>query len=150
MMIKDPRSSLRSFREGRMARADCEIASRCACWQYLQILIRDLLFRSHRPLMHSAWLIRPIQWVQHKLRSRAGERALMELDDRALHDIGLTRSNIHAAAYGLLDPERAIESTSIEPPRSAAVPRGRHAASVTNATEFRIPEITMQRYRCSL
>jgi uncharacterized protein YjiS (DUF1127 family) len=43
-------------------------------------------------------------------RARAGEREMMALDDRLLRDIGLKRSEIHAAAYGLLqkDPPSAV------------------------------------------
>jgi uncharacterized protein YjiS (DUF1127 family) len=77
-------------------------------------LLKELILRSRQTLRFPTLLIRPIQWVRRRLRSRAGERALMELDDHALRDIGLTRSKIHAAAYGLLDPEPTIEPTSIE------------------------------------
>ena len=34
--------------------------------------------------------------------SRAGKKRLAQLDDRMLRDIGLTRSQVHAAAYGLI------------------------------------------------
>jgi uncharacterized protein YjiS (DUF1127 family) len=46
---------------------------------------------------------RLLESVRHELRCRAGERALAELDDDRLADLGLTRAEIHAAAYGLLD-----------------------------------------------
>jgi uncharacterized protein DUF1127 len=36
------------------------------------------------------------------MRRRAGEQALMQLDDHLLRDIGLTRSQVHAAAHGVL------------------------------------------------
>jgi uncharacterized protein YjiS (DUF1127 family) len=138
MMIKDPQSSSRFLRKGRMPRVDCKIALRRAYWQYLRILIRDLLkqliLRSRQPLMHPAWLIHPIQWVQRRLRSRAGERRLMELDDHALRDIGLTRSKIHAAAYGLLEPEPAIEPTSIEPKGPGPIARDRPGARPAPST----------------
>jgi uncharacterized protein YjiS (DUF1127 family) len=42
--------------------------------------------------------------------SRAGKEKLARLDDRMLRDIGLTRSQVHAAAYGLIrlgEPSRA-------------------------------------------
>jgi len=40
--------------------------------------------------------------MRRRARRRAGERRLARLDDRLLRDIGLTRSQVHAAAYGLL------------------------------------------------
>ena len=36
------------------------------------------------------------------LRNRAGERAMMELDDHRLQDLGLTRDEIRAAVYGIV------------------------------------------------
>jgi uncharacterized protein YjiS (DUF1127 family) len=92
-------------------------------------LLRQRILRSRQALMHPAWLIHPIQWVRRRLRARAGERALMERDDRALRDIGLTRSQIHAAAYGLLDPE----GTS-GPTRPGPIVRGRRSAWLAPST----------------
>jgi uncharacterized protein YjiS (DUF1127 family) len=43
-----------------------------------------------------------IEPVRRNLRRRASERALSELDDRTLRDIGLMRSDVHAVARGLL------------------------------------------------
>src|SRR5262245_44914669 len=40
-----------------------------------------------------------IRWIRWRLDCRAGERAMWRLDDRMLRDIGLTRWDIHAAAY---------------------------------------------------
>ena len=40
--------------------------------------------------------------LRRRACSRAGERSLAQLDDRMLRDIGLTRAQAHAAAYGLL------------------------------------------------
>jgi uncharacterized protein YjiS (DUF1127 family) len=56
--------------------------------------------------------------VRRHARSRAGERAMAQLDDRLLRDIGLTRSQVHAAAWGLVgldglpraDPGQALPS----------------------------------------
>jgi uncharacterized protein YjiS (DUF1127 family) len=43
-----------------------------------------------------------LEWRRRKRVGRAAKHAMMELDDRLLLDIGLQRSEIHAAAYGLL------------------------------------------------
>ncbi|MGH6896208.1 MAG: DUF1127 domain-containing protein [Geminicoccaceae bacterium] len=43
-----------------------------------------------------------IDAMRRRARRRAGARRLAQLDDRLLRDIGLTRSDVHAAAYGLL------------------------------------------------
>jgi uncharacterized protein YjiS (DUF1127 family) len=53
-----------------------------------------------------------IDVVRRRVRSRAGERAMARLEDHMLRDIGLTRSEIHAAAYGLLSDGRASGSAS--------------------------------------
>jgi uncharacterized protein YjiS (DUF1127 family) len=42
--------------------------------------------------------------ARRRARLRAGQRELARLDDRLLRDIGLTRSQVHAAAYGLVRP----------------------------------------------
>lgn len=41
------------------------------------------------------------RWLMRTLRHRRGAAQLRALDDRALHDIGLSRGNIDAAARGL-------------------------------------------------
>jgi uncharacterized protein YjiS (DUF1127 family)/chorismate-pyruvate lyase len=53
-----------------------------------------------------------IDSVRRQARSRTGELELARLDDRTLCDIGLTRSEIHAAACGLLGGDRASGSAS--------------------------------------
>ena len=66
--------------------------------------------RGDRSLMAS--LIEPARRVCPKiidvLRRRAGRRygarQLAQLDDRLLRDIGLTRSQVHAAAFGPVGP----------------------------------------------
>jgi uncharacterized protein YjiS (DUF1127 family) len=40
--------------------------------------------------------------IRRRIRRRAGEQAMMQLDDHLLRDIGLTRSQVHAAANGVL------------------------------------------------
>ena len=50
--------------------------------------------------------------MRRRACSHAGERELALLDDRMLHDIGLTRSQAHAAAYGLLKLGRPPEDAS--------------------------------------
>ncbi len=47
-----------------------------------------------------------MQAVVSHWHRRAAIKALSELDDRALRDIGLTRCMIEPAAKGELDPER--------------------------------------------
>jgi uncharacterized protein YjiS (DUF1127 family) len=47
-----------------------------------------------------------------RLRCRAAERELRQLDDRTLRDIGLTRGEIHAAAYGLLPVDHLSKTRS--------------------------------------
>ena len=41
------------------------------------------------------------RWLMRTLRQRRGAAQLRALDDRALHDLGLSRSSIEAAARGL-------------------------------------------------
>ena len=57
-----------------------------------------------------------IRWIRWRLDCRAGERAMWRLDDRMLRDIGLTRWDIHAAAYGRLT--RAGPGAPEQPHRS--------------------------------
>src|SRR3546814_18329841 len=38
--------------------------------------------------------------IRSRLRRRAGERMLMELDDRLLRDVGLKRADLQASVYG--------------------------------------------------
>jgi uncharacterized protein YjiS (DUF1127 family) len=47
---------------------------------------------------------RVVDPMRRGARSRAGERELARLDDRLLRDIGLMRSQVHAAAYGRVRP----------------------------------------------
>jgi uncharacterized protein YjiS (DUF1127 family) len=65
-------------------------------------------------------------FIHHKLtdparrraRSRAGEGELARLDDRLLHDIGLMRSQVHAAAYGRVGPGALSRADSMRAPPS--------------------------------
>jgi Domain of unknown function (DUF1127) len=41
--------------------------------------------------------------MRRRARQRLGAQQLARLDDHLLRDIGLTRSQVHAAAYGLLE-----------------------------------------------
>jgi hypothetical protein len=64
---------------------------------------------------------------------RAGARQLAQLDERLLRDIGLTRSQVHAAAYGLLRLREPSPVSHIgAPPTGAAnvVPLKRRAIAV--------------------
>lgn len=56
--------------------------------------------------------------MRRHARWRGGERELARLDDRLLRDIGLTRSQVHAAAYGLVGPsgDAATELMRASPP----------------------------------
>jgi len=75
---------------------------------------------------------RVIDPLRRHTRSRAGKRALARLDDRMLRDIGLTRSQAHAAAYGLLklgrhapaDSPRASPSEATAGPLAECAARG--------------------------
>jgi uncharacterized protein YjiS (DUF1127 family) len=60
--------------------------------------------------------------VRRQARWRAGEQELARLDDRTLWDIGLTRPEIHAAAYGLLSGGRANGSASQDTAGDQPVP----------------------------
>jgi uncharacterized protein YjiS (DUF1127 family) len=63
-------------------------------------------------------------------RNRAGERALMELDDHRLRDLGLRRDEIHAAAYGIAPLRNINASVSCEEERRPAPRRLPLAAAV--------------------
>jgi uncharacterized protein YjiS (DUF1127 family) len=56
--------------------------------------------------------------ARRRARSRAGERELARLDDRLLRDIGLTRSQVHAAAYGLVGPGEGTSADVMRASRS--------------------------------
>ena len=43
--------------------------------------------------------------VRRRARRRAGVRELARLDDHLLRDIGLTRAQVHAAAFGPIGPK---------------------------------------------
>ena len=45
-------------------------------------------------------------WIVAYLDRRAAVKALRQLDDRELRDIGLVRSHIDQAVWGLVDQER--------------------------------------------
>ncbi|MBN8779894.1 hypothetical protein [Thiobacillus sp.] len=57
----------------------------------------DRLRKRYRRRLLAAWW----RWLLRTLRHRRGAAQLHALDERALHDLGLTRSNIDAAARGL-------------------------------------------------
>jgi len=61
--------------------------------------------------------------VRRHASSRGGQRELARLDDHLLRDIGLTRSQAHAAAYGLLRLGKCPEDASRAPPSGATAPR---------------------------
>ncbi len=44
-------------------------------------------------------------WLAAYLDRRAAVKALRQLDDRELRDIGLVRSHIEQAVFGLADPD---------------------------------------------
>jgi uncharacterized protein YjiS (DUF1127 family) len=93
--------------------------------------------RANRPLR--AFIAELAQLVHDKMidpmrrhaLSRGGERELARLDDRMLRDIGLTRSQVHAAAFGLirLGEQSRVRSSrasragsdDVRPKRSAVV-----------------------------
>jgi uncharacterized protein YjiS (DUF1127 family) len=56
--------------------------------------------------------------ARRRARSRAGERELARLDDRLLRDIGLTRSQVHAAGYGLVGPGEGSSADAMRASRS--------------------------------
>lgn len=55
-----------------------------------------LRHRYRRRLLAVWW-----RWLMRTLRQRRGAAQLRALDERSLHDLGLSRSNIEAAARGL-------------------------------------------------
>jgi uncharacterized protein YjiS (DUF1127 family) len=61
---------------------------------------------------------RVIDPARRRARSRAGEGELARLDDRLLHDIGLMRSQVHAAAYGRVGPGALSRADSMRAPPS--------------------------------
>jgi uncharacterized protein YjiS (DUF1127 family) len=67
--------------------------------------------------------------MRRHARRRAGARELARLDDRLLRDIGLSRSQVHAAAYGLIGPGERSPADSMRA-HAQAVSRERtgHAA----------------------
>jgi uncharacterized protein YjiS (DUF1127 family) len=81
----------------------------------------------NRPLL--ALLIDParrlcatmIDPMRRRARRRLGAQHLAELDDHLLRDLGLTRSQAHAAAYGLLRLREPAASSDIEAPLPADV-----------------------------
>lgn len=63
-----------------------------------------------------------IDRLQRVACSRAGKRELERLDDHLLRDIGITRAEIHAAAYGQLSLGRASGSASQDTAGNQPVP----------------------------
>jgi uncharacterized protein YjiS (DUF1127 family) len=51
--------------------------------------------------------------VRRCARRRAGGRELAQLDDRLLRDIGLSRAQVLAAAFGPVGPDRRFLSRSV-------------------------------------
>jgi uncharacterized protein YjiS (DUF1127 family) len=58
--------------------------------------------------------------ARRRARSRAGERELARLDDRLLRDIGLTRAQVLAAAYGLVGPGERSSAEALRASRSGS------------------------------
>jgi uncharacterized protein YjiS (DUF1127 family) len=74
-----------------------------------------------------------IDALRRRARRRVGARQLAQLDDRLLRDIGLTRAQVHAAAYGLLRLREHSPASRIGAPPTAAanvVPLKRRAIAV--------------------
>ena len=63
---------------------------------------------------------RVVDPMRRGARSRAGERELARLDDRLLRDIGLMRSQVHAAAYGRVGPGVLSRADSMRAPPSGS------------------------------
>jgi uncharacterized protein YjiS (DUF1127 family) len=57
----------------------------------------ERLRNRYRRWLHAVWW----RWLLRTLRYRRGAAQLQALDDRTLHDLGLSRSDIEAAARGL-------------------------------------------------
>jgi uncharacterized protein YjiS (DUF1127 family) len=68
-----------------------------------------------------------IERIQRSWGRHADERALMMLNDDQLRDIGLTRSQVRAAAFGLL-PQSARPATPAEPQHRERRRSGRRLA----------------------
>jgi uncharacterized protein YjiS (DUF1127 family) len=85
-------------------------------------------------LVHS----KVIDRVRRGARLRAGAEELIRLDDRVLRDIGLTRSQLRAAAYGLiaLGERSPARSTQARPsgPDDVRLEHRATALSVDGAT----------------
>jgi uncharacterized protein YjiS (DUF1127 family) len=75
---------------------------------------------------------RVIQPMRRHARWRGGERELALLDDRLLRDIGLTRSQVLAAGYGLVAPsgDAAAELTRASPPADSNLRLKRRAIAL--------------------
>jgi uncharacterized protein YjiS (DUF1127 family) len=77
---------------------------------------------------------RMIDLRRRGVRRHSGAQRLAQLDDHLLRDIGLTRSQAHAAAYGLLNlGERSASGQSEESPLEGAgnvVPLTRRAIAM--------------------
>ena len=63
---------------------------------------------------------RVVDPMRRGARSRAGERELARLDDRLLRDIGLMRSQVHAAVYGRVGPGVLSRADSMRAPPSGS------------------------------
>jgi len=69
-------------------------------------LIRPGSAEENRP-QRAGWLLRRvIERIRHRIRVRATERALVELSDATLRDLGLHRSEIGRAAREAIDTSR--------------------------------------------
>jgi uncharacterized protein YjiS (DUF1127 family) len=111
MLLRDQQPVLRSFRVRCLSGVGPERVLRRARWQYLRMLGRylmagGLLGSGRAPVGLVRAIGAVLEPVRRKLRCRAGARRMMELDDRLLKDIGIRRSEIQAAAYGLLEVDR--------------------------------------------
>jgi uncharacterized protein YjiS (DUF1127 family) len=74
-----------------------------------------------------------IDAMRRDARRRIGARQLAQLDERLLRDVGLTRSQVHAAAYGLLrlgEPSRASHIGARPKGAANVVPLKRRAIAV--------------------
>jgi uncharacterized protein YjiS (DUF1127 family) len=81
--------------------------------------------------LFSAWL----DGVVNYLARRAAIVSLHELDDRALRDIGLQRSQIDAAVRGFIHlPRPNAEAMTAFPAISLEANRGGHSSAANSAT----------------